>query len=64
MQSGRPGRKKTGERFAKIPRDLMRHPAVATLNHAAFRTLVALAGEYHGGNNGAIAITPEQAAGL
>lgn len=64
MAKHRPGRRNTGDRFARIPRDLMRHPAVATLNHAAFRALVLLAGEYHGGNNGAIAIAPEQAAEL
>src|SRR5688572_8104541 len=40
-----------------LPRDMLRHPAVATLPPALLRVLVALASEYNGRNNGAIALT-------
>jgi hypothetical protein len=36
--------------------------AVITLEHAAFRVLVLFAAQYHGGNNGALGITRDQAA--
>lgn len=46
-----------GERFAKIPLELLKEPAVTTLPHAAFRMLVILAAGYSGGNNGTLAAT-------
>lgn len=47
-----------GERFARIPASVMRSEAVKTLNHAHFRVMVILAGQYYGTNNGALACTP------
>lgn len=40
---------------------VLEHVAVRTLSHAAFRVLVLLAAQYHGCNNGALAVTACQA---
>lgn len=55
---------KKGERFARLPVTLVRHPAVTTLDHAAFRVLTLFAAEYCGNNNGAIGLTAAQASEL
>lgn len=46
-----------GERFAKLPIDLLKAPAVTTLPHAAFRVLCIFAAGYNGANNGTLACT-------
>ena len=55
-------RKRNGKRFAMVPTDLIEHVSVVTLKHSARWLLVLLAAEYRGKNNGAIGITPKQAA--
>lgn len=57
----KPQRRKAGKRFAGIPLDVLHHEAVTTLDHAAFRILVLLAGEYNGRNNGALGVSWAQA---
>lgn len=54
-------RRPSGKRFAMLPVDLVLHVSVTTLDHGSFRTLVLLAMEYRGKNNGAIGLTREQA---
>lgn len=49
--------RKKGERFAKLPHELMKHAAVTTLPHAAFRVLAVFAAGYTGDNNGALCAT-------
>lgn len=49
------------ERFARIPLSVLESDAVTALGHAAFRVLVILAGQYWGGNNGALALTERYA---
>lgn len=56
-----PRRKRGGGRFARLPVVVLEHVAVRTLSHSAFRVLVLLVAQYHGGNNGALGITPSQA---
>jgi hypothetical protein len=55
------GHKSSGKRFAMLPRELLTHCSVTTLEHAGFRVLVLLAAEYRGSNNGAIGVTRDQA---
>ena len=50
------GRSKTGGRFAMLPLSVLKHPAVTTLEPAARWVLVAMAGQFSGGNNGALAL--------
>lgn len=45
-----------------LPLTVLKHDAVTSLSHAAFRVLVLLAAEYNGHNNGAIGLTVRQAA--
>lgn len=61
MSRRNPKRKITPGRFAMVPRAVLHHQAVTTLNHAAFRVLVLLAGEFNGHNNGAVGLTAGQA---
>lgn len=49
--------RKKGERFAKLPVELLKDPAVTTLPHAAFRVLAIFAAGYKGDNNGTLACT-------
>lgn len=51
------GNRRKGERFAKLPIELLKHPAVATLPHAAFRVLAIFAAGYTGTNNGTLCCT-------
>lgn len=51
------GRGLKGERFAKLPVELLKDPAVTTLPHAAFRVLAIFAAGYNGANNGTLACT-------
>ena len=46
------GRAEHGEKFARIPDWLLREPAVATCNHAAFRVLVISAAQCWIGRDG------------
>jgi hypothetical protein len=46
-----------GERFAKLPVEVLEHPACTTLTGAQFRVLVILAAGFNGWNNGALACT-------
>lgn len=57
MSRRHPKKSTRAARHANLPRDLLKHPAVATLSGASLRVCVALAAEYHGGNNGALAMT-------
>lgn len=50
------GRSSSG-RFALLPQDVLKHPAVTSLSAAVFKVLVAVAAQYSGGNNGALALT-------
>lgn len=45
------------ERFARIPVSVLESPAATSLNYAAFKVLVILASQWHGGNNGTLALT-------
>ena len=45
-----------------LPLTVLDQAAVIKLSHAAFRILVLMAAQYHGGNNGALGITRSQAA--
>lgn len=49
------GRRESG-RFAMLPHHVIQHPAVTTLPAACRWVLVALAAQYHGSNNGALAL--------
>ncbi|MBK9130604.1 MAG: hypothetical protein IPM20_03030 [Gammaproteobacteria bacterium] len=60
--SRKSNRRHGGAWFARIPVGVLEHQAVTTLSHAGFRVLVLLAAMYRGRNNGALGITPEQAA--
>ncbi len=51
-----------GDRFSMMPLKVMADPGVVKLTHATFRVLVTLAGQYNGGNNGALGLTQKQAA--
>jgi len=59
-----PGRKSISGRFAYLPCSLLKHPAVATLDHAVFRVLLLIASRYNGRNNGALSLTEEDARGM
>ncbi len=61
MSRRHPRRKMGGGRFARLPVAVLEHKAVQTLSHAIFRVLVLLAAEFRGFNNGALALTVEQA---
>lgn len=54
-------RKRSLERFARLPRRVLESKAVTSLPHAAFRVLVAYAAQYHGFNNGSLGLTRKQA---
>ena len=62
MTGRHPKRKTGGGRFARLPCSVLDTEAVTSLSHAAFRILVLLAAQYHGGNNGALGLTRSQAA--
>ncbi len=62
MNRRHPKRKTGGGRFARLPCSVLDTEAVTSLSHAAFRILVLLAAQYHGGNNGALGLTRSQAA--
>jgi hypothetical protein len=49
------------EHFARIPVSVLESLAVTELNHAAFRVLVILASQWHGNNNGTLALTESHA---
>lgn len=51
------GRRSTSGRFALLPLSVIKDPAVTTLDPAVRWVLVALAGQFSGGNNGAISLT-------
>lgn len=59
--NGKGKRRWTPKRFAMIPCDLFTEPAVSTLDHAAYRVLTLLAGQFRGRNNGALGFTAQQA---
>lgn len=54
-------RKKSREKFARLPRRVLESPACTSLPHAIFRVMVAYASEYHGHNNGSLGLTRAQA---
>ena len=62
MTARHPRRKTTAPRFARLPVKVLEHVAVTTLSHATFRIMALLTAQYHGHNNGALAITRSQAA--
>src|SRR5665213_433062 len=51
------GRRVHGERFARIPLDVLLHVACTTLTGSEHRVLVIFAANYNGANNGALACT-------
>lgn len=52
----------TADPFAMVPRWMMSHPAVTSLNSGAFRVLVAYIAQYKGeGTNGYVGLTQQQA---
>lgn len=51
------GRRSDGGRFAQLPLCVIKHSAVTTLTPAERWVLVALAGQFSGGNNGALCLT-------
>jgi hypothetical protein len=58
------GKRKSGggARFGMVPHKVFGHAAVTTLSHAAFRVLVLLTMQFSGHDNGALALTANQAA--
>jgi len=59
-----PKKKSGGSRFSMVPCKVLANPDVTGLNHAAFRVLVLLAGQYKGSNNGALGLSKSQAEAL
>ena len=55
------GRRSSSERYAYLPRELLKSPAWKTLSHAARSCLTALAAEFSGYNNGRIKFTRDVA---
>ena len=55
------GRKGAAGRFIMLPMAVFQSQSCATLSHAHFRLLMALAADYNGSNNGALALTRPQA---
>lgn len=45
-----------------LPLKVLGHESVRTLNHAAFRVMTLMAAQFTGYNNGALGLTPAQAA--
>lgn len=45
-----------------LPHDLLNSEAVKTLSHSGYRLMVLFAAQYDGSNNGALGLTPGQAA--
>ncbi len=55
------GRRGSSERYAYLPREMLKSPAYKTLPHATRSYLAALAAECNGSNNGKIKFTREVA---
>ena len=55
------GRRGSKERYAYLPKEMLRSPAYKTMTHAARSYLTALAAECNGSNNGRIKFTREVA---
>lgn len=49
--------RKTGGRFALVPLSVLKDPAVTTLDASVRWVLIALTGQYSGGNNGRLSLT-------
>jgi hypothetical protein len=62
MSRRHPRRSNSAGRFARLPCAVLVTLAVTTLEHAHFRVLALLAAQYNGSNNGALGLTPSQAA--
>jgi len=55
------GRRGSSERYAYLPREMLKSPAYKTLSHAGRSHLTALAAECNGSNNGRIKFTRDVA---